>query len=130
MAKGKQVIGDPITLGDGTMVPISQAVTANGFLFIAGQLGVDENFAVVGETMSAQTTQALENLRAQLAAGGCGPEHVVKVNAWITDRSDFAIFNQVYAMMFSDAPPVRSTVISELLIPGAKVEIEAIAVLP
>jgi len=126
----KKVIGEPITLANGTQVPISQAVVANGFLFIAGQLGVDKNFQLVGDDIGNQTRAALENLRKQLDAGGCSPADVVKVNAWLTDAGDFSLFNSVYATMFSSEPPVRSTVVSGLLIPGAKVEIEAIAVLP
>lgn len=126
----REIIGDPIIFADGSRPPISQAVRANGFLFVAGQLGVDANFALTADDIAGQTAQALENLKARLAEGGSAPEHVVKVTAWITDPADFKEFNRVYATVFGDAPPARSTVVSGLLIPGAKVEIEAIAVVP
>ena len=126
----REIIGDPIIFADGTRVPISQGVRANGFLFVAGQLGVDANFALTADDIAGQTAQALENLKARLAEGGSAPEHVVKVTAWITDPADFKEFNRVYATVFGAAPPARSTVVSGLLIPGAKVEIEAIAVVP
>ncbi len=101
----KEVIGDPITLPDGTRVPISQAVRGGGFLFIAGQLGVDESFRVVGDDIETQTARALENMKTQLEAGGSAPKHVVKVNAWITDQADFPGFNKVYATVFGRRNP-------------------------
>ena len=123
-------IGDPIKLPDGTAIPISQAVRANGFLFVSGQLGVKADFSLAGEDVESQTAQALENLKAQLKAGGTDVAHVVKVTAWITDPSDFAGFNKIYAGTFGASPPARSTVVSGLLLPGAKIEIEAVAALP
>lgn len=124
-----EIIGEPIKLPDGTVIPISQGVAANGFLFLSGQLGLREGFSLAGEDIESQTAQALENLKAQLTAGGVDVSRVVKVTAWITDPADFAGFNKVYASVFGAAPPARSTVVSGLLIPGAKVEIEAVAAL-
>ncbi len=125
-----EAIGDPIRLPDGTVIPISQGVKANGFLFLSGQLGLTADFALAGDEIESQTAQALENLKVQLAEGGTDIAHVVKVTAWITDPADFAGFNKAYAEVFGAAPPARSTVVSGLLIPGAKVEIEAVAALP
>ena len=55
---------------------------------------------------------------------------MVKATVWLTEVGDFAAFNRVYAQAFADAPPVRSTVVSGLVMPGAKVEIEVIAYAP
>ncbi|MEO1251988.1 MAG: RidA family protein [Pseudomonadota bacterium] len=123
---GKKVVGKPIVI-NGAPVPISQAVRAGDFLFIAGQLGVDDDFKVVGEDIETQTRRALANLEAQLKAGGGELADVVKVNAWLVDARDFAAYNTVYGSIFSDAPPVRTTVVSDLLIPGARIELDAIA---
>ncbi len=123
-------IGDPITLPDGTMVPYSQVVKANGFLFVAGQMGLDGDLNLAGDDIESQTALAIENLEAQLKAGGASLNDVVKVNVWITDATDFAGFNKVYAEKFGAHLPARATVISGLLIPGAKMELDAVAVAP
>jgi reactive intermediate/imine deaminase len=128
MAK-KQVIGDPIVFSDGTPAPISQAVRAGEFLFVAGQLGVDENFTVIGDDIESQTRQTLKNLKQRLLDGGSTVANVVKVNAFLSHAEDFATFNNVYRESFPDAPPARTTVVSALLVPGARVEIECIAII-
>lgn len=125
----KRIHGEPIRIGERTM-PLSPAVEANGFLFCSGQLGVDAAFRLTGEDIDAQTRQALENLAALLDGAGCTLADVVKVNAFLTAAQHSTGFNRVYADYFPDAPPARSTVVSDLLLPGALVEIEAIAVLP
>jgi len=124
----KTVIGSPIVFSDGTKAPISQAVRAGGFLFVAGQLGVDADFRVVGGDIASQARQALRNLEQRLADGGSSVQDVVKVNAFLADAGDFAAFNEVYRKVFAVAPPARTTVVSALLVPGARIEIEAIAI--
>jgi len=123
-------MGEPITMPDGTTVPFSQVVKANGFLFVAGQMGVDKNAKPVADDVEAQTQLALDNMEKLLGEAGATLKDVVKVNAWITDARDFAGFNKIYAAKFGAPYPARATVISALLIPGAKVEIEAVAVAP
>lgn len=54
-------------------------------------------------------------------------DRIVKANIWVTDKADFAAVNQVWSEVFGGRPPARSTVVSELLIPGAKIEVDAIA---
>lgn len=124
----RTVIGAPIVFGDGTKAPISQAVRAGDFLFVAGQLGVGDDFRVVGPDIAVQARQALANLEQRLNDGGSSVENVVKVNAYLADAADFAVFNDVYREMFAVAPPARTTVVSSLLVPGARVEIDAIAI--
>ena len=96
----------------------------------SGQMGVDEKVQLAGPDIESQTLKAIENMERALAAADATLRHVVKVNIFITDAADFAGFNKVYAEKFGAPFPARATVITALLIPGAKVEIEAIAVAP
>lgn len=122
--------GDAPKMPDGSPVPFSQAVRANGFIFVAGQMGVDEKVQLAGPDIESQTEKALDNMERALAAAGATLRDVVKANIFITDAVDFTGFNKVYAKRFGAPFPARATVITALLIPGAKVEIEAIAVAP
>ncbi|MCE5322880.1 RidA family protein [bacterium] len=111
--------------------PYSQAIKANGFLFISGQIPINPATGQI-EAVDAvtQTKQVMENLRGILASQGMTFDDVVKTTIFLTDIGDFGRVNDVYASyMLSDAP-ARSTVQVAALPRGAKVEIEAIAVLP
>jgi reactive intermediate/imine deaminase len=123
------ILGGRFTLADGTPLPLSKAIRAGDFVFLSGQLGMDEQ-GRVAEGIAAQTEHCLRNIRALLALAGVDLEAVVKATVWLTDVADFAAFNRVYGAAFADAPPVRSTVVSSLVLPGAKVEIEVIAYAP
>lgn len=107
----------------------SQAIRANGFVFTAGQLGLDPvtNQLVDGD-VSAQARQALENLRAVLEAAGSDMAHVVKATVFLADIADFAAVNAVYATYFTVEPPARSAFQVAALPMGGRVEIEMIAV--
>ena len=122
-----QYIGKPMVLAIGSTVPLTPAVRAGDFIFVSGQLGLDDKGALVAEDITAQTLQAVERIRAILKQANVGLDAIVKVSVWITDKADFAAFNNPYRECFPNHPPARSTVVSELLIPGAKVEIDAIA---
>ena len=124
----REVIGDPIVVG-GRTIPLSPAIRANGLVFASGQLGLDAQSRLVGDDIESQTRAALDNLAAVLEAGGATLADIVKATAFITDASLAPGFNAAYAEYFPDAPPARSTVVCGLLIPGALVEIEAIAAL-
>jgi 2-iminobutanoate/2-iminopropanoate deaminase len=109
--------------------PYSQAVTANGFLFTAGQVALDPaKGELVAGGITEQTTRALENLRAVLAEAGTDFSHVVKTTVFLVDMADFTDMNAVYARAFGDHRPARSTVAVAGLPRGARVEIEVIAV--
>ncbi len=111
--------------------PYSQAVAVNGFLFSSGSLGMNvETGELVSPEVGPQTRQALDNLGAVLAAAGLSFEHIVKTTIFLRDMDDFAAVNEIYAERFKDAPPARSTVEVARLPRNAKVEIEAIAVIP
>ena len=81
----------------------------------------------MGEDVSAQARQVLENLGAVLNAGGSSYAHVVKTTVFLTDLNDFATMNKVYGEFFPEGSPARSTIQVAALPKGAKVEIEAIA---
>jgi 2-iminobutanoate/2-iminopropanoate deaminase len=111
--------------------PYSQGIAAGGFVFCAGQLGVDPATGqlVEGGTV-AQAERALGNLRAVLAAAGCTFDDVVKTTIFLADFGDFAAVNEIYAAFVSDPPPARSTFAVGELPKGARIEIEAIALRP
>jgi len=123
-----------ITL-DGLADPISHytdAVVAGELLFISGLVGVDGEGALVGgDDVAAQARQVFENMRAVLDEAGCRFEDVVKVTVYLTDVDDRPKINPVRQEVFGHARPASTLVeVSGLAIPGAKVEIEAIALIP
>jgi reactive intermediate/imine deaminase len=120
---------------DGLSEPISHytdAVRAGGFLYVSGVVSVDsEGNLVGGDDVVAQTRQVLETIRAVLAAGGCGPEDVVKVTLFLTDVDDRPLINPVRQEFFGSTRPASTLVeVPRLAIPGAKVEIECVALVP
>jgi 2-iminobutanoate/2-iminopropanoate deaminase len=108
--------------------PYSQAIKANGLVFVSGQLslrpgGKESSPGDVG----AQTEQVFANLRAILEEAGSSLDRLVKTTVFLQDLTDFAGMNEVYAKHVGDHPPARSTVEVAKLPSGALVEIEAIA---
>jgi reactive intermediate/imine deaminase len=115
--------------------PISHftdAVQAGDLLFMSGIVPVDgEGRVVGGDDVVAQTRQVFENMRAVLAAAGCGFEDVVKVTVFLTDIDDRPLINPVRQEAFGASRPASTLVeISRLAVEGAKVEIEAVALVP
>lgn len=114
----------------GAVGPYSQGIIANGFVFTAGQLGLDPSTKAFPEGgIEAQTRQALENLKGVLEAGGASLETAVKVTVFLDNIEDFAAMNGIYAEYFTGNPPARSAFEVARLPLGALVEIEAIATL-
>jgi 2-iminobutanoate/2-iminopropanoate deaminase len=108
--------------------PYSQAISANGFLFTAGQVALDPATGeLVTGGIAEQTTRALENLRAVLKAAGSGLDQVVKTTVFLVDMADFSEMNEVYGRVFGAHRPARSTVAVAALPKGARVEIEVVA---
>ncbi|MDM4772551.1 RidA family protein [Solimonas sp. SE-A11] len=122
-----EVIGTSPTLANGMTVPLSPAIRAGNLVFVSGQLGLDDNGTLVGPDIEAQTHQVMKRLRAVLQQAGADLDRVVKAGVWLTDKTDFPAFNAIYREYFPQRPPARSTVVSELLIPGARLEIDVIA---
>jgi 2-iminobutanoate/2-iminopropanoate deaminase len=111
--------------------PYSQATRANGLLFTAGQVGFDPSTGELVEGgIAAQTERVLRNLGAILEAQGLDFASVLKTTVYLVDMADFAEMNAVYARIFGDHRPARSTVAVAALPRGARVEIDAVAVLP
>ena len=120
---------------EGLAEPISHftdAVLAGGFLHVSGIVAVDGDGRLVGgDDVVAQTRQVFENMRAVLAAAGCGFEDVVKVTVFLTDVLDRSRINPVRAEVFGDTRPASTLVeVPRLAVEGAKVEIECVAVVP
>ena len=126
--KTKGPIGNDIKLPNGSVAPLSAAYRGGGLLFTSGHLAFDENGQLCTGDVAEQTRLCLESIRRLLAAEGLGVEDIIKVTIWLTEVADFAGFNTAYTDFFGDHRPARSTVRSDLMLPGAKVEIEAIAV--
>jgi 2-iminobutanoate/2-iminopropanoate deaminase len=106
----------------------AQAVRAQGFLFLSGQIPLDpQTGELITGDVAAQTRRVLDNLRAVLEGAGSGLDRVVKATIYILDMNDFAVVNQTYAEYFPAAKPARATVAVAGLPRGARVEIDMIA---
>lgn len=108
--------------------PYSQAIKANGFIFVSGQIAIDPatQQVITGE-VAAQTDRILRNLSEILEAGGSGLGKVVRSTVFLKNMNDFSAMNAVYAKYFSTAPPARSTVEVARLPKDVLVEIDVIA---
>jgi 2-iminobutanoate/2-iminopropanoate deaminase len=109
--------------------PYSQGIVVGGtLLYTAGQLPMDPKTGeIIGADTAAQTRQALANLQAILEAAGSSLSQVVKTTVFLQSMNDFAAMNEVYAQFFTENPPARSAVEVAKLPRGARVEIEAVA---
>lgn len=109
--------------------PYNQAVEANGFVFLAGQIPLNpETMTLIEGDAAIQVEQVLKNLSAVLKAAGCTFNNVIKTTMFLQDMNDFAKVNEVYAKYFTENYPARSTIQVAKLPLGALVEIECIAV--
>jgi 2-iminobutanoate/2-iminopropanoate deaminase len=110
--------------------PYSQAIVANGFVFVSGQLALKPGEKVLSAgAIEEQTEQVFANLAAILAEAGSGLDKLVKTTVFLQNLGDFQGMNSVYTTHVGDRPPARSTVEVAQLPSGALVEIEAIALL-
>ena len=109
--------------------PYSPGVKAGDWIWVAGQVSMDP---ASGEAklsdIKAETRQTLLNVQSILAACGAAMSQVVRCGVYLTNAADFQAMNEVYAEFFGDAKPARTTIIvAALPLPGAKVEIDAVA---
>lgn len=110
--------------------PYSQAVRTGNMVFTAGQLALDPATGkMLEDDITIQTEQVLKNLTAVLEAAGTNLGNVVKCTVFLKDMGEFAAMNAVYGKYFTENPPARSAVQAAALPLGARVEIEAIALL-
>lgn len=120
-------VGSPPVLPNGATVPLSPAFRVHDTLYVSGQLAFGSDGRLIEGDITAQTLQCLQNIEKILSEEGVYRSAVVKTTAWLTNKEDFAAFNAAYATFFAGHNPARSTVRSDLLLPEARVEIEAIA---
>ena len=110
--------------------PYSQAIKANGLVFVSGQLGLTPGQSeMAGDTIEEQTRQVFDNLEAILTEAGSGLARIVKTTVFLASLDDFQGMNSVYAERVGETPPARSTIEVAGLPSGALVEIEAVALL-
>jgi 2-iminobutanoate/2-iminopropanoate deaminase len=109
--------------------PYSQAIKANGFVFVSGQTALDPRTGqMVGQDIKTQTRRALDNIKAVLQAAGTSLDKVVRCGVFLKDMNDFGPMNEEYGSYFKEVPPARTTVQVSKLPRDALVEIDAIAI--
>jgi 2-iminobutanoate/2-iminopropanoate deaminase len=119
-----------ITTKDGPQAigPYSQAIKANGMVFVSGQIAIDPaTQQVIAGDVALQTERALKNLSGILKAAGSGFEKVLRSTVFLKNMGDFAAMNEVYGRHFASNPPARSTVEVSRLPKDVLVEIDVIA---
>lgn len=124
MKKELNAAGAPGAIG-----PYSQAIQANGFIYVSGQLPINAATGEMPADIQAQTAQSLENVKAILAEAGAGFDNVVKTTVFLADMSLFGAMNQVYGEFFGKPYPARCAFAVKELPKKALVEIEVIAAL-
>jgi 2-iminobutanoate/2-iminopropanoate deaminase len=108
--------------------PYSQAIRADGLVFVSGQIAIDPaTGTVISGDVAAQTERVMKNLEAILKAAGSGMEKVVRSTVFLKSMNDFAAMNEVYGRCWSADPPARSTVEVARLPKDVLVEIDVIA---
>jgi len=123
--QGISTQGAPAALG-----PYSQAVRVGRTVYLSGQIGLDPASGQLVEGLEAQTRRVFANLRAVAEASGGLLDHAVRVTIFLADLADFAKVNEIMASQFAQPYPTRSTVQVAALPKGARIEIDAILVLP
>ena len=112
----------------GAIGPYSQGMVSGKLVFTSGQIPLDPKTGeIAGDTIEAQSEQALKNLQAVLEAGGAALSTVVKTTCFLSDMGNFAAFNAVYSKYFTGDCPARFCVAVKTLPKGVLVEVEAIA---
>lgn len=120
-----KIHGKPLIGPGGAVIPLSAAIETDGLVFVSGQLALVDG-RVEGD-ITVQTERTFDAILAILKEAGMGLDNVVKATVWLTDPTDFADFNAVYARRLPAPFPTRSCVISQLVLPNARVEIEVVA---
>lgn len=115
---------------DPNAAPITQVVPAGNLLFLSGQMALDATGKISEPDIDGQTRITLSKIDALLDGHQASLANVVNCTVWLTDCSDFPAFNAAYREAFPISPPARATIVSELMIPGAKVEIAVVAYKP
>jgi len=125
---GKQVIGKPLII-NGRQLSLSRAIRAGEFVFLTGQIPMQDGVPMTHGTIEEQTKACLDAIAETLALADCELGDVVKSMVWLKSRDDFPGFEAVYAKYFSESPPTRSGIVSDFLV-DIRVEIECVAYKP
>lgn len=108
--------------------PYSQAIEANGTIYISGQIGIDPKTGILVEGIEKQTEQVLKNIGAILEAAGCNYQNVVKCTVSLDNLDNFKTVNEIYGRFFIEQPPARAAYGVVKLPLGSLIEIETIAI--
>lgn len=120
---------ETVMAGPAPVGPYSPAVKAGGLIYVSGTLAQDASGAVVGKgDIGAQTKRVIERMREVLTAAGSSLDDVVAVTVYLKAQSDFAAMNDVYRTFWTKNPPTRTTVVNDLVLPDALVEMTMVAV--
>jgi reactive intermediate/imine deaminase len=118
-----------VNAGPPPVGPYSPAITAGGLVYISGTLAQDASGALVGKgDIAAQTRRVIERMREVLVSAGSSLEQVVSVTVYLKSAADFQAMNDTYRTFWPSAPPTRTTVITDLVLPDALIEMSMIAV--
>jgi 2-iminobutanoate/2-iminopropanoate deaminase len=110
---------------------ISSAIRWGDLLFLSGRAPIDTTtMAVVSADFEEQVRNVLDQIMASLAEAGSGPEHVLRVQCYLLDASDFDAWNRVWAEYFPAPRPVRTTIVTGFTVPGMLIEVEVTAGIP
>ena len=118
-----------VSSAPGMSKALSQGVIANGFLFTAGQIGVDPKTGILREGVTSQARQALENLKHVLEVAGVSLQNVVRVGVYYEDINNSPVVQEIYKEFFPIDPPARTS-IQAVIAKNALIEFDCIAILP
>lgn len=118
-------IGRGETGPGGRPLPFARAVAADGWLYVSGQVAMEDGEIIEGGIIP-QTHKAIGNMLAIVEEAGYDRSHIVRIGVWLDDARDFGTFNKIFASYFTDHPPARACVQSSMMV-DCKVEIDCVA---
>ena len=124
----KTIIGKPLII-NGRQLSLSRAVRAGDFVFLTGQVPMQNGQVMTNGNIEEQTRACLDSIHDTLIEAGCSLQDIVKSMVWLRSRDDFPGFDSVYAEYFPEGPPARSALVSDFLV-DIRVEIECVAYHP
>ena len=124
----KTIIGKPLII-NGRQLSLSRAVRAGDFVFLTGQVPMQNGQVMKNGNIEEQTRACLDSIHDTLIEAGCSLQDIVKSMVWLRSRDDFPGFDSVYAEYFPEGPPARSALVSDFLV-DIRVEIECVAYHP
>ena len=124
----KTIIGKPLVI-NGRQLSLSRAVRAGDFVFLTGQVPMQNGQVMTNGNIEEQTRACLDSIHDTLIEAGCSLQDIVKSMVWLRSRDDFPGFDSVYAEYFPEGPPARSALVSDFLV-DIRVEIECVAYHP